>query len=74
VTTSLSFYLVGPGGEQVAVVPADQHARNDDCGPAVFHVPYALEILYPGTWTGLVADPSGVHQFEIEIPEVRSSP
>jgi hypothetical protein len=64
----ISFYLVGPRGEQVPVVPIERHSVIDDTGRVVFHVPYALRDLYPGQWIGLVAGTSGIHQFNVEIP------
>ncbi|HEX2880687.1 MAG TPA: hypothetical protein VHO25_14240 [Polyangiaceae bacterium] len=66
----ISFFLVGPQGEQITVASPDDHLKASASGGATFSVPYELDGLSPGNWVGVVAGPPGIHKFMIEIPTI----
>lgn len=68
----ISFYLIGPSGERVPIVPAERHTRVGDTGKVVLEGAYALPGLHPGRWMAAVAGTSVVHQFTVEIPRLLS--
>jgi hypothetical protein len=67
------FDMVGPKGEQVAVVPASANAHADDRGEADITLPYEMRGLYPGAWNGFVRMGSQSMRISIDIPESQSS-
>jgi hypothetical protein len=62
------FYMVGPDGEQIAVIPTDNPVQATQDGETSFLVSYHLEGLYPGLWLAVIAGPSGTHTINVEIP------
>lgn len=64
-----SIYMVGPKGEEVALVPPEKSLRADENGSFSLTVPYEHKRLYRGKWVLLIAGPSGIHKATVEVPE-----
>lgn len=71
----ISFYLVGPAGEIIEVLPLQSSASLERDGELSLDIPYGMPGLYVGSWKAVVAGPDdGIHHFTVQIPPAAGQP
>jgi len=63
-------FLVGPQGEEIAIIPMENSVKATSEGETSFLIPYEFEGVYPALWMVVIAGSSGGHAIEVKIPKV----